>query len=106
MANSGPNTNTSRFQIMFEPAAHLERKHVVFGKMTRDEKGVLKNIEEAGSRSGVPKSMVSVVACGEIGGKNRPAKLRSRSRSRSLPSRVAYRDGRIDYKAARPRKHR
>jgi len=106
MANTGPNTNTSQFQLTFDRAPQLDRKHVVFGKMVKDEKGILKKMEEAGSKSGLTKSMVSTVVCGEIGGKNRPAKLRSRSRSRSLPTRVAYRDGRIDYKAARPRKHR
>lgn len=101
MANSGPNTNTSQFQLMFEKTAHFDKKHVVFGKVTHDEEDVLKAVEHAGSRSGLPKSMCSIVECGEIGGsgKSISAAKRSRSRSQKLPSRVKYgRDGLIDYK--------
>jgi len=100
MANTGPDTNNSQFQLMFEKAAHLDKKHVVFGKMTRDEGGILDSIEQAGSKSGVPKSMVSIVKSGEIGGMT--ADTRSRSRSRSLPHRVQFRSGgRVDHKAQR-----
>lgn len=98
MANRGPNTNNSQFQLMFERASHLDKKHVVFGKVSRDEEGIMKHVEAAGSRSGVPKSMVSIVECGEVGGESISSTKRSRSRSRSLPRRVNYRsDGLIGY---------
>lgn len=102
MANTGPNTNNSQFQLMFERASHLEKKHVVFGKMTKDGEDILKSVEQVGSRSGVPKSMVSIVECGQIGGKHITAERRSRSRSPDLSKRVKYSsDGLIDYKSSK-----
>lgn len=98
MANSGPNTNNSQFQLMFGRAAQLDKRHVVFGRVVRDEDGILDSIEQAGSRSGVPRSMVSIVDCGEVGGRS-VAAAKSRSRSRKLPSRVQFRsDGLVDYR--------
>jgi cyclophilin family peptidyl-prolyl cis-trans isomerase len=103
MGNSGPNTNNSQFQLMFARATHLDKKHVVFGRMTRDEEGMLKHVEEAGSRSGLPQSMVSIVECGEIGGKSISASRRSRSRSRRLPKRVQLMNsGLISYNSRTP----
>merc|ERR1719498_623662 len=88
---------------MFDKARHLDKKHVVFGKMINDDDNILKRIESEGSKSGVPKSMVSIVECGEIGGKSISSKKRSRSRSRSLPKRVNHRsDGLIGYKRNPP----
>ena len=43
MANSGPNTNGSQFFICYEPQAHLNGKHTVFGQLTQGM-DVLKNL--------------------------------------------------------------
>lgn len=88
MANSGRDTNNSQFFLLFKPAPHLDRKHVVFGRLVREEAQLLKKIEEKGSKSGDMKGRVTVVACGEVGSKRarnecvKDARSRSRSHSR------------------------
>lgn len=101
MANTGRNTNNSQFHLMFIRAKQMDKKNVVFGKMIRDEDNILRSIEDAGTKSGVPQSLISIIACGEIGGSNRTAQ-KARSRSRSRNGRVQFdSDGRIDFKALR-----
>jgi len=65
MANSGANTNGSQFFICTEETAHLNGKHVVFGKV---ETGydIVQKMEMLGSRSGRTSKKVSILSCGEV----------------------------------------
>ena len=54
MANKGPGTNGSQFFVCFAPAAHLDGKNTVFGRVIEGH-GVLNKIEDI-----------------EIDGKNKP----------------------------------
>ena len=56
MANKGPNTNGSQFFICYAPAAHLDGKNTVFGKI----------IGDAGMET-----LARLEAC-EVDGKGRP----------------------------------
>lgn len=99
MANSGRDTNNSQFHVLFDRQTSIEKKHVVFGKLLSDETDILRHMEEAGSKSGVVKSLVNITACGEVGSRASKQQGKSRSRSREMPSRVRFRDGRVDYRA-------
>ncbi|CAE7243104.1 PCKR1 [Symbiodinium pilosum] len=92
MANSGPNTNNSQFFILFGQARHLDRKHVVFGEILREDGQVMKKLQECGSQSGEVKGSVIIKSCGELRGKADEQKSferfrRSRSRTRSTSRR-------------------
>merc|ERR1712203_10763 len=66
MANCGPNTNGSQFFLCTVKTAHLDGKHVVFGKVTEDTFPVVKKIEACGSRSGATSKEVVIKDCGKV----------------------------------------
>jgi len=72
MANDGPHTNTSRFQVTFKPLPALDKKQVVFGQVLAGTNGSSSERLHAlhwavamGTSSGVPLEAVIVEDCGE-----------------------------------------
>lgn len=64
MANAGPNTNGSQFFITFAPTAHLDKKHIVFGRIVKG-RSELKRFD--GIKTGAndkPFKEVRIVDCG------------------------------------------
>ncbi|TFK77208.1 cyclophilin-like protein [Pluteus cervinus] len=59
MANKGPGTNGSQFYVTFQPTAHLDGKHTVFGKLVGGE-DVLDALEKIPVRSGTERPAKSV----------------------------------------------
>jgi len=66
MANSGPNTNGSQFFITTSSPAHLNGKHVVFGRAIKGM-GLIKEIGEMKTETGdIPQKPVVVADCGQF----------------------------------------
>ena len=65
MANSGKNTNGSQFFICTSPCDFLDKKHVVFGYVTKGME-VVDRVESVGSASGAPSRKVIVSESGQL----------------------------------------
>lgn len=65
MANAGANTNNSQFFILFKQQIHLDKKHVVFGEIVREDGNVMKALIARGTESGEVQGEVVIVNCGE-----------------------------------------
>eukprot|EP00929_Paragymnodinium_shiwhaense_P115459 TRINITY_DN8435_c0_g1_i1.p1 TRINITY_DN8435_c0_g1~~TRINITY_DN8435_c0_g1_i1.p1 ORF type:complete len:286 (-),score=66.42 TRINITY_DN8435_c0_g1_i1:94-951(-) len=91
MANSGPNTNNSQFFILFKQSKHLDRKHVVFGEIIREDGNVVKAMEAKGSDEGDVDGKVVIVNCGEVDEASSRERFRNRSRTRSAERRKKQR---------------
>nr|KYP72436.1 Peptidyl-prolyl cis-trans isomerase cyp5 [Cajanus cajan] len=64
MAIADRDTLGSHFIITFKADHHLDRKHVVFGKLVQGH-DVLKKIEHVGDEEGLPSVTVKIINCGE-----------------------------------------
>ncbi len=66
MANAGPGTNGSQFFLTFASAAHLDGKHVVFGRLL-GETTILRALEALPTGAAdKPRQPVTIVDCGQL----------------------------------------
>jgi len=65
MANSGENTNGSQFFITTAVTSHLDKKHVVFGRVLKGQ-DVVRLCENIPTSSDKPTKLVVIFNCGEI----------------------------------------
>lgn len=65
MANAGRNTNGSQFFLTTAKTAHLDGRHVVFGKVVKGE-AVVRAIEAVGSGNGATSKVVRIADCGQL----------------------------------------
>ncbi|XP_045203479.2 peptidyl-prolyl cis-trans isomerase D-like [Mercenaria mercenaria] len=65
MANAGPNTNGSQFFITTVPTAHLDGKHVVFGKVLKGM-NIVRTLENTDKEGEKPKKECRIADCGEL----------------------------------------
>jgi peptidylprolyl isomerase len=63
MANAGKDTNGSQFFITLGPQAHLDGRHVVFGRVMSGMK-IVREIALKGSKSGTASAAVIIKNCG------------------------------------------
>lgn len=69
MANAGANTNGSQFFITVSTPRWLDKKHVVFGRVS-DGAEFVQRLASYGSSSGNVKCNVTIVDCGELKSKS------------------------------------
>lgn len=65
MANRGRDTNNSQFFITLKKAEHLDFKHVAFG-WVQDGMAVVQQMEELGTKGGVPTKKLVITDCGQL----------------------------------------
>ena len=66
MANTGPNTNTSRFVVLSSPASYLDGKNVAFGEVTDGIDTIQDITNTLGTLCGHPTLWVEIVQSGVL----------------------------------------